>query len=169
MFYYRKLIPKEGSKIENKICTCFGHREVFADISGVLSEVIEDLILSCGVTIFWTGGMGETDEIFASTVRQLKEKYPQIKLILIKPYTRDLRREKLCFRNIYDDVVIPDAVAGANYRQAIPMRNEWMIYNSNFIITYVNPNKHFGGAYNAKRYAQKNQKIIFEINDMLPK
>ena len=137
------------------------------DISGVIYEVVEDLILSCGVTIFWTGGMGKTDEIFASTVRKLKNKYPQIKLILIRPYARDIYQDKHCYRNIYDDVLIPDSVIGVNYRQAIPKRNEWMIHNSDFIITYVNPNKQNGGALAAKKHAQKRGKIIFEINDML--
>ena len=44
MFYYRKLILKEGFKIENKICTCFGHRETYRPFSRNLSEVLEDLI-----------------------------------------------------------------------------------------------------------------------------
>lgn len=137
------------------------------EISGVLSEVIEDLILSCGVTEFWTGGMGKTDELFACTVRKLKHRYPQIKLILIKPYiTGELKKNKTYYKSLYDDVIIPDAVVGLNYRQAIPKRNEWMVYNSDFLITYVN--KKVGGAYTAKRYGIRIGKIIFEINDMLP-
>ena len=166
MFYYRKLILKEGFKIGNKICTCFGHREVSKNIAGVLSEVVEDLVLSCGVTEFWTGGMGKTDEIFAAVVRNLKNKYPNIKLVLIKPYiTSELRNNPNYYKNTFDSVVIPNVVVEVNYKCAIPKRNEWMVYNSDFVITYVCKNT--GGAYNAKNYARKMGKIIFEVNDML--
>lgn len=148
-------------------CCCFGHREISDDIYSVLSEVVEDLIISCGVKIFLTGGMGKTDELFASTVRKFKNKYPKIKLILIRPYSSDIEKERYIYRNIYDDVVLPDKIVGVHYRQAIPKRNEWMVLNSDFVITYVKSNKQFGGAYTAKRCAQKNNKIIFELNDMI--
>ena len=138
MFYYRKLILKEGFKIGNKICTCFGHRETYKDFSRILSELLEDLILSQGVTEFWTGGMGNFDEIFAAVVRNLKNKYPNIKLVLIKPYiTSELRNNPNYYKNTFDSVVIPNVVVEVNYKCAIPKRNEWMVYNSDFVITYV--------------------------------
>lgn len=128
--------------------------------------MVEDLVLSCGVTEFWTGGMGKTDEIFAAVVRNLKNKYPNIKLVLIKPYiTSELRNNPNYYKNTFDSVVIPNVVVEVNYKCAIPKRNEWMVYNSDFVITYVCKNN--GGAYNAKNYARKMGKIIFEVNDML--
>lgn len=90
------------------------------DIFGVLSELLEDLILSCGVTEFWTGGMGESDEIFSSAVRKLKYKYPQIKLLLVNPYATDDHR-RYYYKKFYDDILIPDEVLGAHYRAAIPI------------------------------------------------
>ncbi|MBR5022688.1 MAG: DUF1273 family protein [Oscillospiraceae bacterium] len=166
MFCYRKLILKEGFKIENKICTCFGHRETYKDFSRVLSELLEDLILNQGVVEFWTGGMGNFDGSFSAAVRGLKRKYPDIKLILIKPYfSNELNTNKEYYEYTYDDVVIPDILAGVHPKSAITKRNRWMVENSDFIVTYVR--RDHGGAFEAKKYAAKLDKVIFETNDML--
>lgn len=159
-------MKKEGLEIENKICVCFGHRDVYNDVFGVLSELIEGFILSHGVSEFWTGGMGNFDKCFASAVCCLKRKYPMIKLILIKPYfSNELNTNKDYYESAYDDVVIPDIVAGVHPKSAITKRNRWMVQNSNFIVTYVC--RDFGGAYDAKKYALRLGKKIYEINEIL--
>ena len=77
--------------------------------------MLEDLILSQGVTEFWTGGMGNFDGSFSAAVRGLKRKYPDIKLILIKPYfSNELNTNKEYYEYTYDDVVIPDVLVGVH-------------------------------------------------------
>ena len=148
------------------MCTCFGHRETYKDFSRVLSELLEDLILNQGVVEFWTGGMGNFDGSFSAAVRGLKRKYPDIKLILIKPYfSNELNTNKEYYEFTYDDVVIPDVLAGVHPKSAITKRNRWMVENSDFIVTYVR--RDHGGAFEAKKYAAKLDKVIFETNDML--
>ena len=148
------------------MCTCFGHRETYKDFSRVLSELLEDLILNQGVVEFWTGGMGNFDGSFSAAVRGLKRKYPDIKLILIKPYfSNELNTNKEYYEYTYDDVVIPDVLAGVHPKSAITKRNRWMAENSDFVVTYVY--RDFGGAYDAKKYALKLGKTVFETNDML--
>ena len=148
------------------MCTCFGHRETYKDFSRVLSELLEDLILNQGVVEFWTGGMGNFDGSFSAAVRGLKRKYPEIKLILIKPYfSNELNTNKEYYEYTYDDVVIPDVLAGVHPKSAITKRNRWMAENSDFVVTYVY--RDFGGAYDAKKYALKLGKTVFETNDML--
>ena len=157
---------KVGVKIKNKICSCFGHREVFKDFSCVLSELLEDLILSEGIIEFWVGDMGNFDYKFASAVRILKRKYSNIKLILIKPYfSNELNTNKEYYEHYFDDVVIPDMLSVVHTKSAITKRNRWMVENSDFIVTYVC--RDFGGAYSAKKYALKIEKKIFEINEIL--
>ena len=129
--------------------------------------MIEDLILYHGVTEFWTGGMGSFDECFSSAVFRLKKKYPNINLILIKPYfSNKLNTYKEFYEYIYDDIVIPDFLSEVHPKVAITKRNQWMAENCDIIITYVYRN--FGGAYDAKKYAAKLGNVIIEINDMLP-
>ena len=148
------------------MCTCFGHRETYKDFSRVLSELLEDLILNQGVVEFWTGGMGNFDGSFSAAVRGLKRKYPDIKLILIKPYfSNELNTNKEYYEYTYDDVVIPDVLVGVHPKSAITKRNRWMVENSDFIVTYVR--RDHGGAFEAKKYAAKLDKVIFETNDML--
>ena len=148
------------------MCTCFGHRETYKDFSRVLSELLEDLILNQGVVEFWTGGMGNFDGSFSAAVRGLKRKYPDIKLILVKPYfSNELNTNKEYYEYTYDDVVIPDILAGAHPKSAITKRDRWMVENSDFIVTYVR--RDHGGAFEAKKYAAKLDKVIFETNDML--
>lgn len=166
MFYYQKLILREGFKIENKICTCFGHREVYKDFSETLLELLENLILSQGVTEFWTGRMGNFYRTFTAAVRKLKQKYPNIKLILIKPYfSAELNTNKEYYRFTYDEIVIPDVLSGVHPKAAITKRNRWMVEQSDFIVTCVYRN--FGGAYDAKKHAMKLHKTVLEINEML--
>ena len=113
---------------------------------------------------FWTGGMGKFDKCFSATVRKLKHIYPHIKLVLIKPYlTNDINENGDYFKELYDEIFIPDAIAGVHYKSAIKLRNRWMIDNSEFVITYVN--RTFGGAYEAKRYAIRQGKDIFELSN----
>lgn len=71
--------------MRNKICCCFGHKDIFENIY-YLSSVVEDLVLKEKITVFMTGGIGEFDIQFAAAVRSVKIKYPYIKLLLIKPY-----------------------------------------------------------------------------------
>lgn len=110
--------------------------------------------------------MGNFDGSFSAAVRGLKRKYPDIKLILIKPYfSNELNTNKEYYEFTYDDVVIPDVLAGVHPKSAITKRNRWMVENSDFIVTYVY--RDFGGAYDTKKYALKLGKTVFEINDML--
>ena len=54
---------------------------------------------------------------------------------------------------MYDEVVIPDVVAGGHPKSAITKRNRWMVEESDFIVSYVI--RDFGGAYTAIKYATK--------------
>ena len=101
-----------------------------------------------------TGGMGDFDGKFASAVRTLKRKYPDIKLLLIKPYfSGELNTNKEYYKYMYDEVVIPDVVASVHPKSAITKRNRWMVEESDFIVSYVT--RDFGGAYTAIKYATK--------------
>lgn len=153
--------------MRNKICTCFGHREIYTDVSRDLSELLENLILSHGVTEFWTGGRGSFDESFSLAVRVLKRRYPDIKLILIVPYfSSDLNTHKQLYESLYDDVVIPDILANVHPKAAITKRNQWMIEKCDYVITFVY--RDFGGAHIAKKYAKQLGKTVFEINTVTP-
>lgn len=145
-----------------KACCGFGHREVFENISGQVEEAVL-LAIKNGCEIFYTGAMGQFDSLFSSAVRKAKKTYPHIKLICVKPYfTNDINTDRDYYTSMYDDVIIPDELAGIHYKAAIKARNHWMIDNSEIVIVYTI--RDHGGAYEARRYAEKKSKRIISIN-----
>lgn len=121
--------------MENKVCCCFGHREIYLDFSRCLEDVIEELIVENGVNTFMTGGMGQFDGKFAAAVRSKKNKYPEIKLILVYPYfTQELNRNKEWYEHNFDSIIIPSELSGIHYKSAIKARNRWIVDNSDYIV-----------------------------------
>ena len=144
-----------------KACCGFGHRNVFENISSKLDNAVEEAITQ-GCEIFYTGAMGDFDSLFSSAVRSAKKVYPYIKLIYVKPYfTNDINTDKDYYAALYDDIIIPDELAGIHPKAAIKARNRWMIDNSDIVLIYTVRN--FGGAYEAKRYAERNGKRLIKI------
>ena len=144
-----------------KACSGFGHRIVFENISEKLDQAIESAIQQ-GCEIFYTGAMGDFDSLFSSAVRRAKKTYSHIKLICIKPYfTNDINTNRDYYTALYDDIIIPDELAGIHYKAAIKARNRWMIDNSEIILIYTIRN--YGGAYDALKYAERKGKCIIKI------
>lgn len=141
-----------------KACCGFGHRNVFENISDKLDQAIESAIQQ-GCEIFYTGAMGDFDSLFSSAIHRAKKNYTQIKLICVKPYfTNDINTNRDYYVALYDDIIIPDELAGIHYKAAIKARNRWMIDNSDIVIVYTIRN--YGGAYDAKKYAERKKNII---------
>ena len=145
-----------------KVCCGFGHREVFENIRGQIEEAVLEAIMN-GCEIFYTGAMGQFDSLFSSAVRKAKKTYPYIKLICVKPYfTNDINTDRDYYSAMYDDIIIPDELVGIHYKAAIKARNRWMIDHSDIILLYTVRNH--GGAFEARRYAEKKSKSIISIN-----
>lgn len=145
-----------------KACCGFGHREVFENIRGQIEEAVLAAIKN-GCEIFYTGAMGQFDALFSSAVRKAKNTHPHIKLICVKPYfTNDINTDRNYYSAMYDDVIIPDELAGIHYKAVIKARNHWIIDNSDVVITYTI--RDYGGAFEAQRYAEKKSKSIISIN-----
>lgn len=144
-----------------KACCGFGHRNVFENISSKLDNAVEEAIAQ-GCEIFYTGAMGDFDSLFSFAVRSAKKVYPHIKLIGVKPYfTNDINTDKDYYTALYDDIIIPDELAGIHPKAAIKARNRWIIDNSDIVLIYTVRN--FGGAYEAKRFAERNGKRLIKI------
>ena len=161
MFYYRKFLEGDGF-LKEKVCCGFGHREVYAAVAEPLRKTLERLITEQNVCVFLTGGMGAFDALFSAAVRQLRLTYPHIRLELVQPYlTATLQKNKGEYIQIYDEIVIPDALDGAHRKAAIPLRNRWMVEQSDVVVSYLR--RDFGGAYQAVVYAQKLKKHIVAL------
>ncbi|MBR1532366.1 MAG: DUF1273 family protein [Eubacterium sp.] len=144
-----------------KACCGFGHRNVFENLSEKLDDAIESAVQQ-GCEIFYTGAIGDFDSLFSSAVRRAKKTYPHIKLICVKPYfTNDINTNRDYYAALYDDIIIPDELAGIHYKAAIKARNRWMIDNSDIVIVYTIRN--YGGAYEARRHTERQGKYLIGL------
>jgi len=143
-------------------CCCFGHRNLFYEVTDKLNLTIVKLIEEHNVTIFISGGMGDFDALFEKAVCKAKLKYPQIQLILVKPYfSNKLNTNKDFYEQIYDSIIIPEELANVHYKAAIKKRNKLIVDNCDFIISCIYRN--FGGAYDAVKYAESKNKTIISL------
>lgn len=146
----------------NKVCCGFGHRIVFSNAEAEINKAVKAMIEEQGVTVFLTGGMGAFDKLFSQAVRKMKEQYPNVKLVLVKPYmSEELNRNKKLYEEEYDSVVIPEELAEVYFKQAITKRNKWIVENSDYIVCYVY--RDHGGAFEAVKYAQRLNKEIINV------
>jgi hypothetical protein len=153
------------------------------DIEKPLREVLERLVEERGVRVFYTGGMGEFDELFARAVWSMKWGCPSLRLVSVMPYlTRELSTGKQrygaayggqiaratydgpghgWYEALYDEILIPAELEVVHPKAAIGLRNRWIVDRSDIVIAALN--RDFGGAAEAVRYAEKRGKEVVRI------
>ena len=136
-----------------KYVTFCGHREIenTEPVRRWLYGMIERL-LQQGASIFYLGGYGAFDKLAAVTLRELKPRYPGIKVVIVLPYL-NMKYDA----DLYDEAVFPP-LETVPKRYAIVYRNRWMIDNSDVLVAYVLHD--WGGAAKALEYAERKEKQI---------
>ena len=148
--------------MKEKICSFCGHRDADSGLRTQIKVAITDIIENKGVTTFYSGGMGNFDNLCESVVRELKQTY-YLKLYLIAPYmTQKINRDGKYYKELYDDIIIPD-LGEVHYKRAITERNRWMVEQSDIILCYIYRSS--GGAYKTVQYAKKHGKHIINLAD----
>ena len=143
-------------------CCGFGHRVMLMDVEKPLRDVLERLVAERGVRVFYTGGMGEFDELFARTVRSMKRDCPSLRLVLVAPYlTERLNMDKAFYEALYDEILIPAELEGVHPKAAIGLRNRWMVDRSDIVIAALH--RDFGGAADAVRYAHAIERTVIHL------
>jgi len=151
------------------IITFAGHSFInsFNAVKDVVKDQIRNLIASAEFVTFYIGGYGTFDEIAACACRELKKEYSSIEVIYVTPYIRLSEQKKikemqscgLCDASIYPPI------ENVPQKFAISKRNEWMVENSDILITYVV--HHYGGAYKTLKIAERQKKKIINIFDII--
>ena len=140
------------------IVTFCGHNEagIGEEIRQMLYRTVEQEIQN-GADLFYLGGYGHFDRMAAGVVRELKEKYPHIKSVLVLAY---LNRE--VDMRYYDETTYPP-LENTPPRYAISKRNEWLVAQADTVIAYVT--RGWGGAAKTLRYAERKHKCIIELGE----
>lgn len=123
-------------------------------ISSWLDTILPSLIEG-GASTFYLGGYGDFDRLAAAAVRRQKNAYPNIEAVLVLAY---LNREIDTSR--YDSTIYPP-LENVPPRYAIVRRNEWMVRESDVVISCVTHG--WGGAAKTLDYARRRQKEIFQF------
>ena len=141
----------------------FGHRSVddLRFLESRLAEIIKELTEKKEYVNFLIGRNGEFDEYGASVIKRTRKELciENSELTLVLPY----KVSKIEFyEKYYDNIIIPESVCGAYPKNAITLKNKFMIDIADLVIVYVE--RDFGGAYSAMKYARKIGKTVINIS-----
>lgn len=141
-----------------KICCFAGHRDTYCvDLEKRIKEKLMVLIEE-GVKTFWVGHYGRFDKMAAQVVRELKQCYSDVNLVLVIPYlTKEINHERQYYYENYDAILLADIPFNTPKRFAIEKCNQYMVDNCQYLICYVCTS--FGGAAKTLAYAEKKKDI----------
>lgn len=152
---------------------CFtGHRKIppekLKGISWRLKTILVQLIED-GYLYFGAGGALGFDTLAAQAVLDLKQQYPQIKLILVLPCLSQANswseKDKQMYEYIKEQADKVVYTSQEYTRGCMHKRNRHLIDNSSACITYLTESK--GGTAYTVDYAQKHGLTVFNIADHL--
>lgn len=139
--------------------TFFGHRNTPESIKPYIKQILIYFIENHNAIMFYVGNNGKFDSVVRMVLKELKMVYKNINYSVVLAYINNKSNEY----DDYTDTIFPDGIEEVPLRFAICWRNEWMINNSDVVITFVEHN--FGGASKYKSMALKKGKKVFNIAD----
>ena len=136
------------------VSTFFGHRDAPYSLADELRKTIIELLETGNVDVFYIGNSGNFDKLVSSVLSELSSEYSffcRVVLAYLPEHENDYN-----FETIY-----PEGLENVPKRFAISYRNNWMIEQSDIVVTYVKRN--YGGAYQFKVIAEKKGKKVIEV------
>ena len=139
------------------VCTFFGHRECPETIKPKLREILIDLIANHGVDMFYVGNQGQFDAIVRSTLRDLQKEYPRIGYAVVLAYMPGKQNDY----DDYSDTMLPEGIESVHPRYAISWRNDWLLKQADYVVTYITHS--WGGAAQYATKAIKQGKTVIGL------
>ncbi len=141
------------------VCTFFGHRDCPRSIQSKLREVLVDLIENYAVDMFYVGQQGAFDGIVRAVLKELVSVYPHIHYAVVLERMPH-KREKFDTRD-YADTMLPEGIEAVHPRFAISWRNNWMLKQSDYVVTYIT--HAWGGAAQFAKKAERQKKTVINL------
>lgn len=113
------------------ICAFFGHRSCPFAVEKTLEEEIEKMILGADADTFYVGNKGSYDPVVQSALKNIKDRYPYIKMFIVLDY---IPTKKVEFDEF--ETIVPDSIENVPKRFAISHRNKWMVNECDFAVVY---------------------------------
>ena len=140
-------------------CTFFGHRDCPSSIKSKLQEVLTDLIENHSVDMFYVGQQGAFDGIVRSVLKELVSVYPHIRYAVVLERLPPKRNE--FDTRDYSDTMLPEGIETVHPRFAISRRNDWMLKQSDYVITYITHS--WGGAAQFAEKSERQKKVVVNL------
>lgn len=148
---------------------CFtGHRKIPPERLKIISQRLKTILIQLiknDYLYFGTGGALGFDTLAAQTVLDLKQQYPQIRLILVLPCLSQSKRWSEKDKQIYEHIKRQaDKVvytAQEHTRGCMHKRNRHLVDNSSVCISYLTESR--GGTAYTVDYAVKHGLTVFNI------
>ena len=156
--------------IEKSKVACFsGHRKLPQSYNELRTKLKKEIIglIEGGVTFFGAGGAWGFDMLAEETVLQLKESYPNIRLILVLPCPPEQQTLKWNQnqRQIYYEILERAdkvRVLSPQYtNDCMLVRNRYLVDNSGYLVCYLR--EQYGGTAYTVEYARKQGLHIVQL------
>lgn len=140
-------------------CTFFGHRDCPSSIEPKLRATLIDLIENHNVDRFYVGNHGAFDALVRSALRELKTIYPHIDYAVVLAYLPTKQSEFA--PHDFSDTILPEGIESVPKRYAISWCNNWMLKQSDYVITYITHS--WGGATQFAGKAERQRKKVINL------
>ena len=107
--------------------------------------------------MFYVGHQGQFDAYVHSELKKLKQEYPQINYAVVLAYMPGKKTEY----DDYSDTMLPEGIESVYPHYAISWRNNWMLKQSDYVVTYITHS--WGGAYQHAQKAKRQRKVILNL------
>ena len=142
-----------------KTCTFFGHHDCPSTVKPKLRSVLVDLIEHHKMDTFYVGQQGTFDAMVRSVLRELSAKYPHIRYGVV---LERLPRKRGAFDSRdFSDTMLPEGIETVHPRYAISWRNNWMLKQSDAVVTYIT--HPWGGAAQFAEKAVRQKKWVINL------
>lgn len=139
------------------VCTFFGHKDAPSSIKMRLEEIIEALINE-GVKNYYVGNNGNFDFYVQGVLENIVKKHNDIRFSVV---LSTINETAIGTKQKY--TVFPEGLENALPKFAISKRNDWMINNSQIVITYVRHN--FSNSHKWLEKAKKKGLRVINLGD----
>lgn len=113
---------------------------------------------SCGHVLCWQPR--PIDAIVCSILCELKKEYPQINYAVVLAYIPGKQNEY----EDYSDTMVPEGIESVHPRYAISWRNNWMLRQPDYVVTYITHS--WGGAAQYAAKAARQGKSVVNLADI---
>ena len=139
------------------VCTFFGHKDAPSSIKMRLEEIIEALINE-GMNNYYVGNNGNFDFYVQGVLENIVKKHNDIRFSVV---LSTINETAIGTKQKY--TVFPEGLENALPKFAILKRNDWMINNSQIVITYVRHN--FSNSHKWLEKAKKKGLGVINLGD----